>query len=358
MKIRLLHLDGIRGLLALTVILGHWLGSRLGWGNVNFSHSYISVDGFFILSGFVLAYVYSDKLKSNSISWSCYSLHRLARLYPLHILTMFFTYLIYSNFYTAYPFEDPLKTAIYNLLLVHGMGLSNSWSWNDPSWSISVEFFCSVLVFPLLLKIRRNITLATISAIGYVLVIAVHQNLMASNDLHLYILSSGFIKSISGMSLGVLVKNAVTENGKLEEKKAFNSLMQLLTLSFISYFIYTKDLVTSYDGIAIIAIAYFIYSTTIHDTILTKILSSYIISGIGKISFSLYLFHTPLMLILDQIPFYAESGFKTQSAIFYTSLIIISVIGYNLFELPSYKYLKKKTDMHYIAKWKNKNAMP
>jgi peptidoglycan/LPS O-acetylase OafA/YrhL len=344
MKNRLLHLDGIRGLLALSVVLGHWLGSRLGWGNVNFSHSYISVDGFFILSGFVLSYVYAEKLKNGTISLVCYFLHRLARLYPLHILTMFFIFLIYSNFYQAFPFQKPLETAFYNLFLLHGLGFAHSWNWNDPSWSISVEFFGSVLAIPILIKIRNNLLLATVSAIGYIIVIANHHNLMAATDVHFYIFSSGIIKSISGMSLGVMVRNLTIDHSSVKTNNIKIYLLQIISMITVSYFIYTKDSVLSYDGLVIIAITYIVYSTTSYNTFLTKLLSCNLLSGLGKISFSLYLLHTPLMLTLDQISFFRGKGFLIQSFIFSILILLISIIGYNLFELPSYKYLKSKID--------------
>ncbi len=344
MKNRLLHLDGLRGLLAVSVVLGHWLGSRLGWGNVNFMHSYISVDGFFILSGFVLAYVYGDKIKQKKISLVKYSFHRLARLYPLHILTLLMTYCIYKIFFGAMPFAAPFETFIYNIFLLHGMGLAESWNWNDPSWSISVEFFASVLALPFLIKIRSNVTLAAIAAVGYILVTSVHHNLMAATDLHLYFFSSGFLKSVSGMALGVMTMNMVKSSSKKSANNPLCTFVQAAEILIISFFIYTKMSITSYDLIIVIAFTHLLYSLTTNETTFKKILSSQIISGLGKISFSVYLIHTPIMLLLDQISSYSSAGFYTQTAIFMTTLTITSIITYNFFEIITYNFLKNKID--------------
>jgi peptidoglycan/LPS O-acetylase OafA/YrhL len=224
------------------------------------------------------------------------------------------------------------------------LGFAHSWNWNDPSWSISVEFFGSVLAIPFLIKIKNNLLLVIISAIGYITVIANHHNLMAATDLHFYIFSSGIIKSVAGMSLGVMVKNLSIDQTPVKTNSVKIFSLQLISIITISYFIYTKDSISSYDSLVIIAITYLIYSTTSYNTLLTKLLSCNILSGLGKISFSLYLLHTPLMLILDQVSFFSARSFSIQSIIFSILIFLISIIGYNLFERPSYKYLKLKID--------------
>jgi peptidoglycan/LPS O-acetylase OafA/YrhL len=48
---------------------------------------YIGVSFFFILSGFILAYNYRDSML-NQISNSNFYIARIARIYPLHLLTL------------------------------------------------------------------------------------------------------------------------------------------------------------------------------------------------------------------------------------------------------------------------------
>jgi peptidoglycan/LPS O-acetylase OafA/YrhL len=50
-------LDWVRGVLAITVMLSHIIGSYIGWGDVRpFVGAHLSVFYFFIMSGFVLSH--------------------------------------------------------------------------------------------------------------------------------------------------------------------------------------------------------------------------------------------------------------------------------------------------------------
>lgn len=74
-------IDGIRGMLALTVMLSHFIGSTFGWSkDCPFVGAYLSVIFFFIMNGFVLSYSHP------SGSFFKYFLTRLARLWPLYLL--------------------------------------------------------------------------------------------------------------------------------------------------------------------------------------------------------------------------------------------------------------------------------
>lgn len=344
MKQRLLELDGCRGLLCWSVVAGHWLGSRLGWGNVNFSHSYISVDGFFILSGIVLTYIYKLKFTEGKGEIFKYALHRFERLYPLHLLTFLLSVFIYNYFFESIPFKDPTLTGFYNLTLVHGLGFASSWNWNDPSWSISVEFYASILIFPLLLKTRSNNTLIALAIFSYSLVYARHHNLEAATDLNLYIFSSGFLKCVAGMSLGVSIINSAL-NGEAKKKSDIKTLItQTTAIIFLAYFIFTKDNIASYDSIAILSFYYIFYSLIKYNTVWNRFFSSQILVYFGNISFAIYLFHTPLMLILDQIESFTSLNLYGQSVVFISVLIASCHIIYNHFEMPIYRSSKKITD--------------
>ena len=59
MKTKLNHLESLRGIAAITVVLFHWeVNSIL---NNNFTkNGWIMVDFFFVLSGFIIAYNYQN----------------------------------------------------------------------------------------------------------------------------------------------------------------------------------------------------------------------------------------------------------------------------------------------------------
>lgn len=88
-------LTSLRFLFALMVFTSHLdfvkgAPSWYNWLSRNiFFEGYLGVSFFFILSGFVLSYSYKEKIIYHSISLKDFYIARFARVYPLHLLTLF-----------------------------------------------------------------------------------------------------------------------------------------------------------------------------------------------------------------------------------------------------------------------------
>jgi len=74
----------MRGLAALFVVVRH---TQDLWG-VSFFRSYLAVDLFFILSGFVIAHAYDRKLSARELTPSRFMIVRLIRLYPVYFFSL------------------------------------------------------------------------------------------------------------------------------------------------------------------------------------------------------------------------------------------------------------------------------
>jgi peptidoglycan/LPS O-acetylase OafA/YrhL len=73
-------LDFLRGVAALCVLLLHWFdGIGLRW----FGRAGLCVDFFFVLSGFVIAHSYADRLAGGKMSRIHFVWVRFVRLYPM-----------------------------------------------------------------------------------------------------------------------------------------------------------------------------------------------------------------------------------------------------------------------------------
>lgn len=156
-------LDSLRGVAALGVAYGHFWGPLFFVDSLQFSF-YLLVDLFFVISGFVLAHRYLDDWLARRVTLVEVAGHRFARLYPLHLyglLGMLLFFLLRSalNASAGLPFLDALQsgfepypdgrvyTFVLHLLLAHNIGLTpSSLSWLQASWSISLEFFCPLLL--------------------------------------------------------------------------------------------------------------------------------------------------------------------------------------------------------------------
>lgn len=119
-----------------------------------FASGYLAVDFFFVLSGFILAYTYVDAFNAKSVSVRKFLIKRVARIYPVHVVmllvTAFFLWVAKNAGLEA--MEDSLNpwNFLDNVMLVHAWHQTDGLTYNQPSWSISAEFF-SYLCFPALI---------------------------------------------------------------------------------------------------------------------------------------------------------------------------------------------------------------
>jgi peptidoglycan/LPS O-acetylase OafA/YrhL len=96
-------LDGLRGIAALAIVARHapvlfnsvsiYVQSDIGKPTALFFESYLAVDFFVALSGFVLAHAYGQRLRGGMPA-SEFMTVRLIRLYPLYLLALTITSVI------------------------------------------------------------------------------------------------------------------------------------------------------------------------------------------------------------------------------------------------------------------------
>ncbi len=81
-------LDGWRGHAALLVVLHHIeIHGWLYWAAAGAHNGWLCVDFFFVLSGFVIAHSYGDKL-ADGARIKDFVIRRLGRLWPLHLIML------------------------------------------------------------------------------------------------------------------------------------------------------------------------------------------------------------------------------------------------------------------------------
>ena len=152
----IVDLTACRALFALWVFAYHvnlhvQFAGALGWFRGIVTHGYLGVDGFFILSGLILARVDrgAGVATGNVLRfWG----KRLARIYPVHFAVIVLLAALYLGGVAAgITPRDPARFAtgalVANLALVQSWGVLHHLAWNYPSWSISTEWI-GYLAFP------------------------------------------------------------------------------------------------------------------------------------------------------------------------------------------------------------------
>ena len=158
-------LTGLRGVAALTVALAHYQLPAFGAANRLFFWHNPAVDLFFCLSGFTLALVYVRKPIGRLGLWN-YAVARLARIYPLYIASLLAMMLVRLPIGYAYGSAAGARDLVMQVLMFNSWPFGTGVHWNIPAWSVSVEWFCYLLIFPLLWLVGARIrpTVAVILA--------------------------------------------------------------------------------------------------------------------------------------------------------------------------------------------------
>jgi peptidoglycan/LPS O-acetylase OafA/YrhL len=174
-------LTGLRGIAALWVFARHYTNGDQGdgfWSDIAFHGGTNGVIIFFVLSGFILSHVYGDNFAKEVriADYLKFIYCRIARICPLHLFTLMLWLLIFGVMVPGPGLPDMTSfTFVLNIFLVHAWGLFPDYSWNAPSWTISVEW-ALYLIFPLvalrILRLRRYwapvaVILAAISALYF-----------------------------------------------------------------------------------------------------------------------------------------------------------------------------------------------
>lgn len=140
-------LDGLRGLAALAVLIGHLkqTGGHAQQGNFG-----MAVDLFFILSGFVVMHAYGERLRAG-MSFRSFARLRIIRLYPMLIIGAI-SGLALALSLTAATGEPGLAEVgvigILGLLCLPMAGFGRSdaaFPLNPPQWSLFFEFGANFL---------------------------------------------------------------------------------------------------------------------------------------------------------------------------------------------------------------------
>jgi peptidoglycan/LPS O-acetylase OafA/YrhL len=153
---RFLTLDALRGAGAVTVMAGH-AGIILGGYSPPFM--YLAVDMFFVLSGFVLAYVYDEKFR-NGLGVRSFLRARITRLYPIYLIGLLLglASLAVSNPHalSAVQVATSFFLGLFALPSSPMGAIGALFPLNGPFWSLFFEFWVANLAFAIFWRQLRG----------------------------------------------------------------------------------------------------------------------------------------------------------------------------------------------------------
>jgi peptidoglycan/LPS O-acetylase OafA/YrhL len=337
---RLPEIDALRGIAALCIVVFHFkvmtdhpgglLGFETALGRWANAYLWTAVDLFFVISGFIFAHVYlRDGRLNPKTTMSGYAMARIARIYPLHLLTLMMVAAIVWAGVPLVPAFDQGAVRydgfhfVLNLLMLQASGLERGFSFNSPAWSLTSEFVCYALFYALARIGGRWLLIGAMLAIAAGFVADVHPGLLPVPD--------RIARGLVGFFVGLLL---------------YCYRVQLRRIPFV---------VTAAMALIMLVAAPALESTGVNSGVMMslftwpwlvltclnpvsgRLLSLKPMQFVGDLSYSIYLLHVPLALVFLSINggrYFAIEQFVWVAPLYLAVLLIVAWLSFSRFEVP------------------------
>lgn len=339
------EIDGLRAIAVISVIIYHLNENWLSGG-------FLGVDIFFVISGFLITGIIITEIQQNSFSLKQFYTRRIKRIYPAFITVMALVSFIASAIFIYNDFNKLRKTIELAIAFLSNFYLGLTQGYFDLSanenpvlhiWSLAVEeqYY---LIFPLILilaykKFREVKVLFIITLILFFILLATS---FVSANFYKEVLHQPNIYYLSNLRFPELLVGSLLAiyhnlSNKVQLSKQVNNILAILsTLLLFSCLFLMNNNIAFIPGVTLILPCIFtalIIHTTSQNNIVKLCLSNKAIVFIGKISYSLYLYHWIFIAFAYYIT--GEKQINNQSIAIVTVLtIIFSVLSYYLIEQP------------------------
>jgi len=339
------EIDGLRALAVFSVIFYH--SSFSIFDKKFLPGGFIGVDIFFVISGYLITKLISNELKNTkNFSFSSFYTRRIKRILPallfVIIVTFPFIYLKTTPIFVLDYFKSIISI---NLFVSNIFFWKLGWGYDQlqniqfqpflHSWTLSLEeqFYIIFPIFYFLIYKKLNKYLLILIIIGFILSLFLADYSSFNHpSFNFYNLPTRAWEFLIGSIIFLL------ETKKKLFNKSVSSFLISVGIVFIIFSIFYFDdkmyLPSILSLIPVLGTSFIIYFK--HDeNFFIKILQSKFSTGIGKISYSLYLWHFPIFIL------YPELNFIFQII----AIFFLSIFTYFLIEL-NFRY---KTNSNFFS---------
>ena len=339
-------LDGIRGFAAILVLTRH---TQDFW-NIDFYRSYLAVDLFFILSGFVIAFAYDEKIKNELMSVQKFALIRIVRLYPVFLLSLIIT-VIYSLSRLFFKHDlnqatmlNLLQMALLTVLFVPSQQVNVDllFPLNGPYWSLLFELLANFIYGIFQKFLTEKIIVIVVITMGLIIgfISHAHRNLDIGFTWGVLSIVAGFARSLFGIFVGLyLYKNRISIEKLINPVQnigwiALFGIIIILTSPTIGRF----DWIIDFLIVTLVFPFFVICASTGKSSKFNKI---FLI--LGSASYPIYLLHVPISGFIN---LYFNNFIKYSApfsgVILTLFLIFLSLLIEKYYDIPFRKWLSIK----------------
>ncbi|MGA7981022.1 MAG: acyltransferase [Chromatiaceae bacterium] len=292
-------LDSWRGIAALAVALLHSPFQSHFQALQVVQNSYLLVDFFFVLSGFVITHAYLQRLRKPG-GFGSFVIRRFGRLWPLHIFVLgaflvleLVKLLLVDGAQLAAkspPFTGgtSLESLFSSIFLAQSLGLHDAVTWNAPSWSISVEFYTYLLFALVVLTLGRYmLSAAVILILGSLsIIIGLAHGFMGVS------LDYGFFRCIAGFFMGYLTYRAYRTAGASISAGSETAALAIMLL----FLLYAGRGVPTVLAPFVFSLIVFVFAA--EGGTISRLLRRQPFRALGEWSYSIYMVHAFFVVVI------------------------------------------------------------
>jgi len=305
-----------------------------------------SVEGFFIIAGFLLIYTLKNQSVKDFIK------KKYMRLSPVIIFAVIIC--IIASFWHAIKlrFWDDILV----ILLLNDFGICIAHGTTPTLWFTSA-LFAGLLVYFFISKISakklKSILFIILPVIAYgILEYFQHGSFSTPHKNYMYIFNVGFLRALGGIGIGTIIAHIYKKYIDRIRKYVLNiiatigiNIAEFGLLSFVVWWLVVphKQLNCIYF---VIAFALLLLVFVFEKGIISKITNKDIWVKLGKYQYSIYVIHSVVGKILINTAWLTHPDFVKTHPYSTISVIIFAILAsgyltYNFVEKPYTKYLKK-----------------
>lgn len=365
-------IQGIRALAFLLVFIFHLNSSWLPGG-------FIGVDVFFVISGFLMTSIIIDQKHKNTFSYHDFYLKRLKRIFPAYVFFILITLLlggfIYLNrdIWTLQKSGGSALLFVSNLLFARGDSYFGAQLSENPflhTWSLAVEMQFYFILPLILIFSPRKYLLKIISLL--IIILTVYGSAIIFRDQNKSSAYFSLLFRIPEFFIGCFYSIAFRQ--KLNFNRLFNNIFAIssFVILILSAVFINED--SFFPGvIALIPTIATANLLIIDNNFISDLLSKKISVFLGELSYSLYLWHWPIIAFVryfnDNYPLnvyeivsiciltfllswvsyhFAENYFRKRSDLVFKKFLIISGVGtgFLILLLPKISNINKIPDVY------------
>lgn len=306
---KLESLNGVRGLGACCIAFffhyNHFISnSKHPLYGIDFleicMNGWMAVELFFFLSGITFMSIYAEKIRNREITGEKYFVLRFSKLWPMHIFSLIIVALIQEIRVVLgmkqFKFmANDLYDFVLNIFMMQNVGVENGAGYNWVAWTLSINVILYFLFYWVCKKSKSDNDILVASIVFFILGLYVIKNdgwfLFSAN------VGRGLVTFFWGVMFAIIYKRC---ESILSIKHVVCITISFLMCLGVAHYLSVDLSGNSYIYAMIVTATCFTFIVfiAINNKFAGNVLSCAPLKLVGQISFSLFMIHYPLQLIL------------------------------------------------------------